>query len=234
MGTTRERLLDTAERLLAEQGVNGVSLREIVRESGARNATALQYHFGDRRGLLRAVLERHHREVEIARHALLDAFEASEDAPVRALSEALVRPYAAKLATEGGRAYLRILADLLNRPEPVIDRASLEDPADSLYRWRSLTAPLLEEDATRLHRRFVAVRFTVVELARRAQSGPHTDDRLFTSHLIDLVTAILLAPLSPHTLRLAAERGRGAERGRDAVRGGRENPSPGVLRDRSW
>jgi AcrR family transcriptional regulator len=206
---TRERLLEAAERLFATQGVNAVSLREIVRESGARNVTALQYHFGDRKSLLRAVLERHHRDVEIARNALLDTYEAEGNADVRALAVILVRPLAAKLAHAGGRAYLRILGELLNRPEPVIDQASLRDPADSLFRWRALTAPLLEEDATRLHRRFVAVRFTMTELARRAQSGPHADDRLFTSHLIDLVAALLLAPLSPQTLRLAAERDRG-------------------------
>jgi AcrR family transcriptional regulator len=208
---TRERLIETAERLFAAEGVNGVSLREIVRSSGARNVTALQYHFGDRKGLLRAVLERHHRDVEAARHALLDTYEAGDRDDVHALSAALVRPLAAKLATHEGRAYLQILGELVNRPEPVIGRASVSDPADSTYRWRALTAPLLEEDATRLHRRFVAVRFTMIELARRAGSGPHADDRLFVSHLIDLVTALLLAPLSPQTRRLAAERDRAAQ-----------------------
>jgi AcrR family transcriptional regulator len=205
---TRERLIEAAERLFAAQGVHAVSLREIVRESGARNVTALQYHFGDRRALLRAVLDRHHRDVEVARHALLDTYEAGDQGGAHALAAVLVRPLASKLASEGGRSYLQILAELLNRREPAIDRASLTDPADSLYRWRTLAVPLLNEDATRLHRRFVAVRFTVTELARRARSGPHADDRLFTSHLIDLVTAVLLAPLSPQTLRLADERDR--------------------------
>jgi AcrR family transcriptional regulator len=212
---TRERLIETAERLFATEGVNGVSLREIVRASGARNVTALQYHFGDRRGLLRAVLERHQRDVEIARHALLDAYEAGDGHDgheVHALSAALVRPLAAKLAHAGGRAYLQILGELVNRPEPVIGRATVSDPTDSTYRWRELTAPLLEEDATRLHRRFIAVRFTMIELARRARSGPHADDRLFVSHLIDMVSAVLLAPLSPRTRRLATERDQGRTR----------------------
>jgi hypothetical protein len=67
-------------------------------------------------------------------------------------------------------------------------------------------APLLSEDALRLHRRFVAYRFAAVELARRADGAPHTDDRLFVSHLVDLVAAILAAPASAHTVRLKAAR----------------------------
>ena len=47
---TRERLLLTAEKLLGERGINGVSLREITREAGQRNASALHYHFGSRDG----------------------------------------------------------------------------------------------------------------------------------------------------------------------------------------
>src|SRR5262245_64569112 len=38
---------------------------------------------------------------------------------------------------------------------------------------------------------FVAMRFAAVELARRARSAPHTDDRLFVSHLVDLVAGVL-------------------------------------------
>jgi hypothetical protein len=71
-----------------------------------------------------------------------------------------------------------------------------------------LIARLLDNDATRLHRRFVAMRFAAVELARRARSAPHTDDRLFVSHLVDLVAGLLAAPLSDETRRLDVERTR--------------------------
>ena len=65
---------------------------------------------------------------------------------------------------------------------------------------------ILDPEAARLRRRFTAIRFAAAELGRRASSGPHTDDRLFVSHLIDLVTAILAAPVSSETVRLADER----------------------------
>jgi AcrR family transcriptional regulator len=205
--TTAERLIDTAEALFATHGIEGVSLREINRTAGARNASALQYHFGGRDGLLRAVLAKHHHAVEARRHAMLDAYEADGRADLRALAGALVRPNAAMLADgDGGPAYLQIMADLMNRPHPVIDPAALDDPASSIYRWRTLVAGLLDNDAARLHRRFVAMRFAAVELARRARSAPHTDDRLFVSHLVDLVAGLLAAPLSDETRRLDAQR----------------------------
>jgi AcrR family transcriptional regulator len=204
---TRDRLVSAAEQLMAVRGVDAVSLREIVRASGARNVTALHYHFGDRAGLVRAVLDKHHRDVEARRHAMLDTYEADARPDIRALAAALVRPLAARLADPGGGAnYLQILGDLMNRPLPVISPAALHDPSDSLFRWRALVEPVLEDDATRLHRRFLAIRIAIGELALRARTGPHTDDRLFTSHLIDLIGAVLVAPLSAETMRLAAER----------------------------
>ncbi|MBO2462811.1 TetR/AcrR family transcriptional regulator [Actinomadura violacea] len=219
MNETRERLLDAAERLYAERGLDAVSLREIVQAAGARNATAVQYHFGDRAGIVRAILARHAPEIEARRHALLDAYEADGVPGGRALAGALVRPMAACLGDASGRAFLQVWADAVNRPRPLVTFAVLDDPPepaaggeatwpkpDSLCRWRNLVEPVLEEDAARLHRRFTAILYTATELARRARSGPRTDDRLFTSYLIDVVAAILGAPVSDETRRLADER----------------------------
>jgi len=205
MAGTRERLLEAAEELFGAQDVDAVSLREILRQSGARNATALQYHFGDRAGLLRALLDKHYAEVDIRRHALLDAYEAAGAPGIRPLAAALVRPLAAKLADpKGGHAFLRIYAEFLNHRQPLINPDELA--GDSIIRWRDLLDPFLDEHAKRHHRRFIALRLALAELARRARTGPHTDDRLFISELIDLVAAMLLAPPSEETSRLATER----------------------------
>ena len=51
---TRDRILRAAEVLLADQGIDGVSLREINRAAGQSNTAAVQYYFGDRDGLLTA------------------------------------------------------------------------------------------------------------------------------------------------------------------------------------
>jgi AcrR family transcriptional regulator len=204
---TRERLLATAEELYGGQGIDAVSLREILRVSGVKNANALQYHFGDRTGLLTALLEKHSHDVELRRHALLDRYETAGEQNVRALAEALVQPLAAKLAeSNGGCAYLCIYADLMNRRRPILPAEDLEDQGDSIARWRQLVDPFLDPTAAQLHRRLVVVRFTIGELARRAATAPHTDDRVFISQLIDLVGAMLTAAASPETRRLAESR----------------------------
>lgn len=218
--TTKERLIEAAERLFAEHGIDAVSLREINRASGAKNAIAVQYHFSDRAGVVRAILDKHMPDVESRRHAMLDQYEAERevaaaddgvgrdrDAEIRTLAAALVRPLAAKLADpDGGPAFLQIYADLLNRPNPMMRPSAFDARADSFQRWRSLAKPLVEKEAVRLHRRFTSLLHAAVELGRRARSGPHPDDRLFTSWLIDVVAAILAAPVSAETRQLSQAR----------------------------
>ena len=209
----RDRILTAAERLFATHGVSAVSLREINREAGAKSASAVQYHFDDRTGVLKAILAKHRPDIESRRHAVLDHCEAAGATELRDLAAALVRPLASKLADpDGGPEYLQINAELVNRPRPLVD-PSPPNPTDSIDRWRIIVEPRLDPEAVRLHRRFTVIRFTAAELGRRASTAPHTDDRLFVEHLIDLTTALMAAPVSPETLRLAADR--------DAARGAR-------------
>ena len=54
---TRERLLNAAEQLFAEQGISGTSLRALTKAAKV-NLAAVHYHFGNKEGLLDAVVER--------------------------------------------------------------------------------------------------------------------------------------------------------------------------------
>lgn len=210
---TRERIITAAEQLFAERGIDAVSLREINRAAGAKSAVAVQYHFDDRAGVLRAILDKHRTAVDTARHAVLDHLEAEGSIGLRDMAAALVRPLAAKLSDpDGGPAYLQINAELVHEARPLVDPtggAARDDRIrNSLHRWRAAVEPLLDPQAVELHRRFAAIRFSAVELGRRAATAPHRDDRLFVEQLLDLTCGLLAAPLSEETRRLAGERPR--------------------------
>ncbi len=92
---TRQRILDVAEQLFAEHGVTGVSLREINRQAGQRNSTALQYHFVDRRGLLQAIADRHQPAITARQIELSDEIGCRRHADqTRAFVDISVRPFA--------------------------------------------------------------------------------------------------------------------------------------------
>ncbi len=56
--STKEKILDVAEGLFAEYGFNDTSLRTITSKAGV-NLASVNYHFGDKKTLVRAVLNRY-------------------------------------------------------------------------------------------------------------------------------------------------------------------------------
>src|SRR3954447_12171687 len=92
---TRQHLLDVAEQLFATRGFQAVSLREIRIAAGAKNTAAMQFHFGDREGLLQALVDRHMPRIAEIQERLYDRLVAeSREDDTRALVEVLVRPSA--------------------------------------------------------------------------------------------------------------------------------------------
>jgi AcrR family transcriptional regulator len=75
MTDTKEKILDTAERLIGEQGYAATSLRHIIAQAGV-NLAAVHYHFGSKEGLLDAVVARKAAPVNEARLAWLERVEA--------------------------------------------------------------------------------------------------------------------------------------------------------------
>jgi AcrR family transcriptional regulator len=55
--STKEQIVLAAERLFAEHGIEGVSLRQIGAAAGNGNNSAVQYHFGTKERLVLAVFE---------------------------------------------------------------------------------------------------------------------------------------------------------------------------------
>lgn len=202
----RLAIVRAAEQLFAAEGIEVPSLREIARRAGQGNTNAAQYHFGDRDGLLLAVLDRHRGRVEARRCELLDVVESTEPCDPRSLSTALVAPLVAELSeVDGGAAHLQVVAEVVARPVRFADVLDVHWQAASIRRWSQMVEPLLPPEAVGrpLHRRFAVIRFVHAELASRARErGRRSDNRLFASHLVDLVTAMLAAPVTPWTTDL--------------------------------
>lgn len=223
----RELLLDAAERLMAERGVRGVSLRDITAAAEQRNASGIQYHFGNRAGLVAAVIGRHMERIDARRNALLDQLERRRTTSVRDVVAALVEPLAEALATPGGRRYLRIIDELLEDPEVVAPDADLTGLNRSLERAGKLLAPALRElpPTRRAARRELCTTFLLRALAMRARAveqddRPAMSDADFTANLVDMLAGGMLAsPSSPATAPRTPRAGRPAARDRAVGRG---------------
>lgn len=77
---TSELILDAAEAIFAADGNTNASLRTITARAGV-NIAAVNYHFGSKDALIRAVLERRMGMLNQERLRLLDALEAAEEPP---------------------------------------------------------------------------------------------------------------------------------------------------------
>ncbi len=108
-GDTATRLIEAAERLFAERGMHGVSLREIGAEAGQRNTGAVRYHFGTKEQLLDAVFEHRMVSINARRLTLLEELDrCGRGRELRALAEAFLYPLAEMLGEPGRPSwYLR-------------------------------------------------------------------------------------------------------------------------------
>ena len=96
---TKTRILDTSERLFAQHGVDGTSLRDITREAGV-NLAAVNYHFQSRESLISAVISRRIAPINERRLRMLDEFEAS---PIGLTPENVVEAFVVPVLEAGDR-----------------------------------------------------------------------------------------------------------------------------------
>ena len=131
---TRRRIMTVAERLFAQRGVDAVSIRDITERAKA-NTAAIHYHFGSKRNLIAAILERRAGELAERRGVRLDKIEADARPDLRDVIEAMVLPTAEMVADKkaGGRHYIGFLAGVTSHPEymPLVNQVF--DPTVSRY-----------------------------------------------------------------------------------------------------
>lgn len=113
---TRQRLLDVAERLFAEQSYEATSLRQLTTAAGA-NLAAVHYHFGSKEGLFRAVFARRAGPINASRLARLAALEARAEPPsIEELLVALIAPALELYADPEWRWYMQLVGRAFTEP----------------------------------------------------------------------------------------------------------------------
>lgn len=209
---TRARLIAAAETLFAERGIDAVSMNEVQRAAGQKNKSALQYHFGTKEQLLRAILDKHVPGIELRRHRYLDAIEASDRYEVRDLMKALVAPVFEKLDdADGGRAYVAVFAQIIGSPSTAMlwsDAIHENRGADRLIRLLDRMVPGIPAPV-RMARYLLVTELLfhgVSDFGRLSMTDPPllppASRDLFQSNLVDVLASIATAPVSSETLAL--------------------------------
>lgn len=104
-------IVEAAESLFAQQGVDAVSLRQIGAAIGAKNTAVVLYHFGDKEALIEAILAHRLPSFEMRRTELAGEFAGSEPNMVAVL-RALWMPLFEQRNAEGRRSYAAFLSSL--------------------------------------------------------------------------------------------------------------------------
>lgn len=207
MNATRERLINTAERLFALHGLDGVSLDRIRREAGEKNASALQYYFGGKAALLRAVFETRLSVIDQRRLEILsNSVSPDRTLALRGCAEALVLPFAEHLSVPGTeRYYVRFVAQVYGDPRTDWSELLAGGRNEGVFQVGRRLSELLPE----LPRRVVRARLELVVgliihgLADREKAiaanirRPAFSSTAYVGLLIDVCVGALSAPQKP-------------------------------------
>lgn len=198
-GSGETALILAAERLFAEHGIEGVSLRQVNQAARHRNSSAAHYHFGSKEGLVQAVLMHRLPLLDQRRAELLEGARADSD--VRFYLECFIVPLTEQLcASSPSGCYLRFIQqyekyrgdyDFVRRITPAGVRIfdALEQLLDHLpadvRRFRidhlvHLVHAILAHVEDRLARGLIS----------------HVDAQGTAANMVDMIAAALTAPCS--------------------------------------
>lgn len=187
-----------------------MSLREIRLAAGQRNNSALQFHFGDRDGLVLALAQRHLPRIDTARGQMYAELVAEgRDTDIAALVEVMVRPDAEYLRRgPSERAWTKIYAELGTRPDVTLQDVLEHTPAVLLQAGVSLHDQLARRiggdlAVERLTSVLTACSHLCADRARFEDAPPGPEPRLarpvlpfeaWLANLLDMAVGALLAP----------------------------------------
>lgn len=201
---TREALMKAAERLIAEKGLGGVSVKEITRASGAKNESALHYHFGSVLGLMTEVFAARFNDIETARmEGLLRLEGQREKGDIMPLLHAAIAPYLATCLEQDGRLYASFCAQLAAHPKfDILEIARNSEMPSAAVLRQHLQSELafLPDDIleTRLRRGFLISLSIAADYAAQIEKNEALPLELATAEAAQTLAAFICAP-APQT-----------------------------------
>jgi AcrR family transcriptional regulator len=202
---TQELILDTAERLFAENGIYAVSNRQIAEAAGQGNTAVVGYHFGSRTDLIRALVRRFHQGIEPTREAMLQ--EISGSTQIRDWIECQVRPITMRFDELGSPTWFaRFGAQLISDPElrdvmleeSWSDSPSLQQTVDGVSKCLPFLPAQVQPERTDC-----ALHLIINMCAQRERA---LDDGLplirttwseMATGLVDIIVGVWTAPVTP-------------------------------------
>ena len=122
---TKEQILNVAERLFAENGFAGTSLRSVIREAEV-NLSAVNYHFGSKEGLFSAIVARIAQPIVRGELAKLKQCQQENNNPtVEVILEALLTPALEVVLNRSNDSIscARFMGRCRTEPDPIRDLA---------------------------------------------------------------------------------------------------------------
>jgi AcrR family transcriptional regulator len=198
-------LILSAERLFAERGIAGVSLREINQAANQRNISAAHYHFGSREGLVDAVLRYRLPDLDRARGALLLVEAPSKN--LRFYLEAFVRPLVAQLTPRiEGNYFVRFMQQYERARGGYEIFGELAPESVRIYAGIEKLIYYLPEPVRSVRIRYMInmIHAVLATAEERMVSGEvdFSEIPLTASNMIDMFVSAMAAPLSAQTIAL--------------------------------
>ena len=199
---TRKKFIRAAQRLYAQRSIDAVSLNEITTAAGQKNRNALQYHFGNKDGLIQAILDSHADRVAELRQDYMDTIKPGRFPASEAAARALVIPVGQYICEKPEAVYyVKILSQLAATNNTVTN-----PNANSSLSFRTVPrlAALMNEAMAHLtadearQRLFLVVSITFHSIADicRAFEGDSAKSRARRDAMLDQVAGTISALLS--------------------------------------
>ena len=197
MSDAAGRMIDAAERLVAERGLAALTAQAVQDAAGQRNKSAVHYHFGGRQGLVNALVAARMGPANERRTSMLLAL--GPEATTRQLVEALVVPLIESVLGRTPSFWARFLVQAIGDPTTGLAALAAVDDEPIQVAQTRLEAQLAHlPETTRTLRVQSTFGYACVALAAYevgALPADLTGDEL-TAEIVDACCGLVGAPSS--------------------------------------